>query len=220
MYGFACLVLVLSLTATVQTLLINNEATDQIATLAAVTQEPDEQGVAEGTGGDPAEQPVDSNTILNYQVANPEHPRYLRIPSLDVFARIKNTGLDSSGAVDAPWNIHDVSWFNQSARPGNPRGASLLLGHVSGWSGPGVFKEVNRLDAGMQFSIEKGSGEIIEYEVIRGEEIPLEQVDMAKILTTESQIEHDLKLMTCSGSYNTDTETFENRYVVYAKRMN
>lgn len=217
-YGLGVIVFVLAAAITVQSFLTNQQAQDQIATLGVNTTQ-DSQGVLEGTGNEPSESPVSNDALYSYQVRNPEDPRYLRIPAIDVEARIKNLGVTDQGAVDAPWNIHDAGWFNGSARPGSSRDASLLLGHVSGWTGPGVFKEVDRLEAGMLFEVEKGSGEVVQYEVVRSERIPLEQVDMGQILSVEDDLDHDLKLMTCAGAYNSETETFEDRFVVYAKRV-
>lgn len=213
-YGFGITMFLLAGGVSVQTLITNLQAKEQIGVLGAVST--DEQGVAEGTGSDPAEAPVSDQALANYRV-NPELPRYIRIPDIGVFARIKHTGVTSEGAVDAPANINDASWYNESARPGNKIGSSLLLGHVSGWSASGVFKKIDQLRAGQRFEIEKGSGEKLTYEVVRGERIPLEQVDMSKILATEVAGEHDIKLMTCSGRFDRETDQYAERYVVYAK---
>lgn len=215
-YGFGVFIFLFAGGVSVQTLITNHQAKEQIGVLGEQTQVADDQGVAEGTGSEPAEAEVSSQTVANYYVS-PELPRYLRIPELGVFARIKHTGVTADGAVDAPKNINDVSWFNQGAVPGNSIGSSLLLGHVSGWSAPGVFKKIDKMRAGMRFEVEKGSGEKLTYEVTRGEKIPIDQVDMSRILGTEVAGEHDLKLMTCSGKYNKETKQYEDRYVVFAK---
>jgi LPXTG-site transpeptidase (sortase) family protein len=214
---FAVFVFLFASAVSVQTLLTNMQTKDVLGAQAA-TQSVDSNGVSQGTGRDPSEEKVSEDAIINYQVA-PELPRYLRIPSIDVFARVKHTGIDADGAVDAPANIHDVSWYDKSAKPGNEIGSSLLLGHVQGWSGPGVFKNIDKLKAGDRFSVEKGSGETIEYEVVKGEQIPLTQINMAEILSALDPNSHDLKLMTCSGSYNAETESYDSRYVVYAKTV-
>jgi LPXTG-site transpeptidase (sortase) family protein len=215
-YTFGLTVFIFALGVSVHTLLTNNNAREQIEVLGEQTQMQDEQGVVEGTGSDPAEAEVSAMAIANYTV-NPELPRYLRIPDIGVFARIKHTGIDSDGAVDSPANIHDVSWFKKGAKPGSSTGSSLLLGHVSGWSTPGVFKNIHKLKVGSRFEVEKGSGEKIKYEVTKSEKILLADIDMAKILGTEFAGVHDLKLMTCSGKYNKETKSYEERFVVYAK---
>lgn len=214
-YGFGLVIFLFAGGVSVQTLLVNKSAKDQIGVLGDKTGTLDSQGVAEGTGSDPAESVVTAQAVANYKT-DPELPRVIRIPSLGVYARIKHTGTDN-GAVDAPKNINDASWYNESARPGNAIGSSLLLGHVSGWTTAGVFKKIDQLKPGDRFEVEKGSGEKLTYEVTRGERIPLDKVDMSKILGTEVAGEHDMKLMTCSGKYNKETKQFEERYVVYAK---
>lgn len=218
MYIMATAVFIFASTVSVQTLLTNKETKAQVEEVlgesANTTQ--DEQGVAEGTGSLPAEKEVTTNAISSYTVTNPEAPKYLRIPELGVFSRIKSLGIDE-GAVGAPRNINDVGWFNGSAKPGDSVGASLLLGHVSGWTSPGVFKHLGNLKPGARFEVEKGSGEKIQYEVVRSEDIALSEINMGNILGTENAGEHDLKLMTCSGKYNRETETYEERKVVYAK---
>lgn len=216
LYGLGMLVIVFSAIVSVQTFMTNKYAKQQVATLGVNS---DPQGVSEGTGSDPSEEPIPESVVSGYTVQNPEDPRYLRIPELKIFSRIKNLGVTSEGAVDAPKNIYDSGWYNGSARPGNSVGSSLILGHVSGWTGPGVFKNINKLKEGSRFEIEKGSGEKIYYEVTKAEQIPLAQVDMSKILATEVAGEHDLKLMTCSGKYNRETKEFEDRFVVYARQI-
>jgi hypothetical protein len=218
LYGFAALILVFSAFVSVQSFITNQQAKKQIATLGENSSR-DEQGVAEGTGSDPVEDKISESAIYAFQPPDPRDPRFIRIPELGVLARVKNLGITPDGAVDAPKNINDAGWYNGSARPGSSVGSSLLLGHVSGWTAPGIFKQINRLIPGSQFEVEKGNGEIIKYRVTKSEKIPLDQVDMAKILGTEVAGEHDIKLMTCSGRYNSQRETYEDRFVVYATQI-
>ena len=205
-----------ALTVSLQSVLTNRQAKEQLGVLGAQTQTPDEYGVQEGNGDEPAESEVPKAALAAYKVS-PELPRYIRIPALNVFARIKHTGVTKDGAIDAPANINDASWYNQSAKPGSEEGTSLLLGHVSGWTASGVFKKINQMKPGMRFEIEKGSGEKITYEVTRGESVPLDNVNMGVVLTPEERGEHDLKLMTCSGRFNRESDHYEERYIVYAK---
>jgi hypothetical protein len=218
LYGFASAILVFSAFVSVQSFITNNQAKEQIATLGENVSR-DEFGVSEGTGSEPSEEEVSQSAIANYRVADPRDPKYLRIPELGILARVKNLGVTSDGAVDAPKNIYDTGWYNGSARPGSSVGSSLIMGHVSGWTGPGIFKKIDRMVEGSQFEVEKGNGEIVRYRVTRTEKLPLDQVDMSKILSTEVAGKHDIKLMTCSGRYNSQTKTFEERFVVYAMQI-
>jgi len=219
-YVVAAIVFLFSSAVTVQTFTSNQQAKDQIQQVLgedSVQTSVDEQGVVEGTGDQPTEKAVPADAIANYRVSNPEEPRIIRIPSIGVYARIKSLGVTREGAVDAPRNLNDVGWYDGSARPGNSRGSSLLLGHVSGWTADGVFKKISKLAPGTMFEVEKGNGTKVKYQVTRSESIPLDSLDMGKILTPDVEGEHDLKLMTCSGKYNRSSEEYEERLVVYAK---
>jgi hypothetical protein len=218
LYGVGLAVFLFSLFVSMQSFMTNKQAQEQIATLGENTTK-DEQGVSEGTSEDPSEEPIPEHAIFAYKPANPEDPKIVRIAEIGVVARIKNLGVTPGGAVDTPKNIYDAGWYSGGARPGNPVGSSLILGHVSGWTGPGIFKNINKLHAGSRFEIEKGTGEKVYYEVTRTEQIPANQVDMSKILATEIAGEHDIKLMTCSGRYNAQTKSFDDRFVVYAKQV-
>lgn len=216
LYGFGVIVLVFSAFVSVQSFINNMQAKEQVATLGANSTK-DEQGVSEGTGDEPSEDEISQSAIYAYKPSNPEDPRYIRIPEIGVIARVKNLGTTPEGAVDAPKNINDAGWYNGSVRPGSARGSSLIVAHVSGWTAPGVFKNINKLAVGSVFEVEKGNGEKIKYSVKKKQQIPLDQVNMSEILGAEVAGQHDIKLMTCSGKYNKDTKTYEDRYVVYAK---
>ncbi len=218
-YASACAVFILAAVASIGTLRANRATQEQLQNVLGQSTSVfvrDEQGVEQGTGSQPAEAPVTDTALKAHAVASPQHPKYLRIPQLSVEARIKQLGTQD-GAVDAPWNIHDVGWYQESALPGSDVGASLLLGHVSGWTEDGVFKDLARLQPGDTFTVERGSGEVVTYSVVRAEHIPLAEVDMSQVLRTETAGEHDIKLMTCSGAYNSDLQTYEERTVVYAR---
>jgi LPXTG-site transpeptidase (sortase) family protein len=219
MYGVGSAVFLFSMLVSIQSFITNNKAQEQIATLGDSTSR-DEQGVSEGTSDEPSEEQISESAILAFRPSNPEDPRYLRIPDINVFSRIKALGVTAGGAVDTPKNIYDTGWYSGGSRPGNSVGSALILGHVSGWSGPGVFKNINKLSAGSKFEIEKGTGEKVYYEVTKTEQIPTTQVDMSKILATEVAGQHDIKLMTCSGRYNAQTKSFDDRFVVYGKQVN
>ncbi|HMT19032.1 MAG TPA: class F sortase [Candidatus Saccharibacteria bacterium] len=214
-YAVACLVFIFALSVSIQSFITNNQAKQKLGVLGTQTGT-DEYGVSQGTASNPAESAVSEQTIAAYQVA-PNLPRYVRIPALEVFARVKHSGLESSGAIDAPRNINDVNWYNESAKPGNEIGSSLLLGHVSGWTASGVFKHIDKLKSGDTIEIEKGSGEKLQYVVTYTESVPVSSLDMAKVLASDEPGVHDLKLMTCSGKYNHEKDEYEERFIVHAK---
>jgi len=198
-----------------QTFIVNSQASDQVTALNNSSINADEQGVPQGTGSEPAESKPNGSAFSAYQVAA-ESPRYIRIPSLGVESRIKQLGTTKEGAVDAPWNIHDTGWYDGTIKPGSKSGVSLLLGHVSGISGPGVFNNIKNLVEKDLIEVERGDGTILSYAVDTLVEVPVDSIDMAEVLYGIEPGEHSLRLMTCAGIYDKDTKQFSSRTIVYA----
>jgi LPXTG-site transpeptidase (sortase) family protein len=213
-FAFGSVVFILSAGMNIYSLSLNKQVKDQASKVAGTFVEADEQGVAQGTGSEPESEKPSDNAIFDY-IVSPDKPRYLRIPSQSVTARVKELGIASDGSVDAPWNVHDVGWYSGSITPGSKNGVSLLLGHVSGKIMPGVFKNIAQLPNGALVEVEKGNGQIHTYEVEKIEEYETKNIDMAKILYEVEQGKQSLRLITCAGAYDSDTGEYKSRTVVY-----
>lgn len=219
LYTFGVTVMLASLAVSIHTFMINQQAKDQVQALGESTYSTDKNGVQEGTGSDPAESPVSEDALLSYFPYKPQDPRYIRIPSIGVISRVKTLGVDESKKVDAPHNIHDAGWYNGSVRPGSGPGTSLLLGHVSGWTSPGVFKKIDSLQVDDKIIVENGEGRTFTYHVYKTEVKHVDEIDMNKVLATEKAGEHVIKLMTCAGNFDSNSEQYDSRTIVYAKQI-
>lgn len=203
----------------VQSYVADLELASQQDVLNAQTIETDDQGVPQGTGSNPAVEPPTESAFFSYRV-DAEKPRYLRIPKLSTYSRIKEANMLSGTNVDAPWNVHDANWYKDSVLPGSKQGVSLLVGHVSGNSIPGIFKNISSLVPGENIEIERGDGLVVKYKVETVEEYPLDSVDTTKIVSEVPAETHNLILMTSSGDYSEQTESFATQTVVYATPIN
>ncbi len=215
-YAFGALVFLAAILLTIQSLILNKQTKDQIAVLGSQSTSTDSEGVAQGSGSEPAEEKPSSRAMFEYSVA-PDEPRYLRIQSNSTFARVKQLGNLPDGAIDAPWNSHDVGWYNGSIKPGSKAGVSLFLGHAFGYTAPGVFKDINNMEPGDSVEVEKGDGTIVSYVVDKVVEYPLESIDMREILYASEKGTRNLRLMTCSGIFDPISHSYQSRTVVYAK---
>jgi sortase A len=156
------------------------------------------------------------NAVSNYQVS-PDMPRYLKIDKLSLFARIKRVGVDAQNAIEAPKNVYDAGWYDGSAKPGEP-GAVFIDGHVSGPTRGGIFVNLKKLKNGDSVKVEMGNGTKYTYRVVATERVPKDQVDMAKALRPYEQGKQGLNIMTCAGTYDKNSETYDFRYIVYTVR--
>ncbi len=208
--------LIITVFATLQLLVFNEQAIDQIAALGVTT---DAQGVSVGTGNEPSEELISNNAIAKYNVDNLEDPRYIRLPDIGIIARVKKLDFESIGTIDAPGNINDVGWHSGSARPGSEYGSSLIIGHVSGTNSPGVFSIAKELNPGSIVEIEKGNGKKIKFMVKQSRNVSLSELDLSEILTPDNPNEAELNLMTISNNFNRDVDKNDERLIIQAIKI-
>jgi len=198
----------------IDTLLTNNRVkadTSKQPTQQAATGElvKAEEGTDEAK---PAE-----NALTNYSVA-PSLPRALYINSIGVASRIIPMSVNTDGSIQAPRNIFDAGWYNASVKPGEP-GAVFIDGHASGATRAGLFAYLDKLKVGDQLQIEKGDGSKLNYKVVHAEVTKLDEVDMKKVLTPYEGVSRGLNLMTCTGEWVDDKQTYDHRVIVWAEQV-
>jgi hypothetical protein len=218
-YGVGLSVFVATMAVSAQVFLANHQDINQADVLSAQTASVDKQGVQQGTESNPAEDIPGDSAFFAYNVASAK-PRYLRVPSIGAFSRVKEVGQSTNGSVGAPSNVHDVSWYSGSVLPGSESGISLLIGHESGGTVPGVFKSVRKLAAGSIVEIETGRGDVLSYEVEQVKNFPMETFDIADILREAPTNTHSLRLVTSAREYSQNSESDNLRTVVYANPVN
>lgn len=168
-----------------------------------------------GEGEDENEILID--TINSYAVA-PELPRILSIDKLDLRARILPMSLNTDGAIQAPININDSGWYTGSSKPGEA-GAMFIDAHASGATRMGLFAYLDTLVQGDIVTVEKGDGTSVSYRVVHVEEKPMDDIDMAEVLKPYGGSGEGLNLMTCTGAWLKDKQTYDKRVIVYTKRV-
>jgi sortase (surface protein transpeptidase) len=152
-----------------------------------------------------------SEADIQIHVVPAETPRVLRIPSLQIAARVKQVGTTLSNEPIAPKNIADVGWYEGSSKPGS-EGAVLLNGHLAGPSKDGVFKNIQSLKPGDEITLERGDGKVFIYNVSRIQEYSGGQIDMNAAINSINPTKKGLNLVTTLNKYSGT----EKRVIVFA----
>lgn len=206
-------VIVLAVTAYIS---IDTWFTNQKAQAIAGTNVPAASSAAhtkEAEGKD--ESDVAPETLADY-VVSPEYPRALYIDKLGVAARVLPMSINTDGSVQSPLNIFDSGWYTGSVKPGEI-GAAFIDGHASGATRQGLFGSLDTLVVGDTIKVEKGDGKTLTFKVTHLETIPLEGLDMRKVLLPHGNSLRALNLMTCTGEWLEDKQTFDHRVIVYTE---
>lgn len=211
-YVMAGLVFVFGLGVSIQGMLVNHQAEEQVQVLSASTASAEKSTEEEPVV--PAEEKPQTATVQKYTVA-PDLPRFISIPAIGASGRVLQVGVNRNNALGVPSNVHDAAWYRGSNRPGEA-GAMLIDGHVSGPSQKGIFYNLKKLKAGDTIEIERGDGQKFTFAVRHLETVPVANVDMAKLLVPYEPGKSGLNLITCGGKFDPKTSQFSDRVLVYA----
>lgn len=158
---------------------------------------------------------ISQQDMLAYTVPS-DQPRYIRIPSINVNARVMSVGVNSRGNIDTPANLNDTAWYDGSAKPGQ-EGQVFVDGHTSFSSAIyAAFNDLPKLQQGDLITIERGDGQQINYHVTEVKTVDADKVDMGEALNPPEGAKRGLTLMTCTGTFNYRTQTADKRLIVYA----
>lgn len=164
----------------------------------------------------PSTKPPESSAFDSYKVA-PDAPRYIFISKIAVRAMVRSLGLTKDNHLDAPANIHDAGWFNQSSKPGE-KGATVIDGHMGWRSNPGIFYKLKELKADDMLTIERGDGKVLTYKVVQTQSYDVNQVDMAAALAPINPSKPGLNLITCDGKLVNNNE-YDKRLVIFTEQL-
>jgi sortase (surface protein transpeptidase) len=194
-------------------LMANKDVKVQAKTLAAQVEEVRETGNTDNVVDVPDEESPPPD--IDAYATKPTYPKIISIPSIESRGRVTPLGLKSSGQMESPYNIYDAGWYDKSSTPGSA-GATLIDGHVSGPSKPGIFKNLEKLAAGAKIEIERGDGKKYSYTVIKVETVDVDKVNMAKLLVPITAGSRGLNLITCGGHFDASSNKYLQRTIVYA----
>lgn len=158
------------------------------------------------------QQPAPAENPINGLKRSGIQPTSLKIPAIDLEAQVQHLGITENGEMAVPDNIEDVSWFSPGYEPGE-NGRAVIAGHVDGVDGPAIFWDLSKLQLGDEVVVQD-KDRTLTFKVHTMESVPLDLADVSRVFGYTSSPE--LVLITCSGTYDFDRGTREERLIVYA----
>jgi hypothetical protein len=144
-------------------------------------------------------------------------PVSLTIPLIGVKTNLITLGLAAGGAMQVPPPTSTVAgWFTGSPRPGAV-GSSIIVGHVDGKHGPGIFFRLPELQKGDDVFIERSDGTTAEFRVTEVQEYPKDHFPTDTVYGPTPDAE--LRLITCGGTFDSVTGHYLSNIIVYASQI-
>ncbi len=141
-------------------------------------------------------------------------PTHLKISSVGIDVPIIPVGRDSSGGIQMPplfdWK---TGWYKYSPTPGQI-GPAIIVGHVDTYKGISVFWRLRDVKRGDIIDISRADGKTVKFKVTA-----LKQFSQADFPTQKvyGNLKYPgLRLITCGGAFDKQTESYTQNTVVYA----
>lgn len=142
-------------------------------------------------------------------------PTRVVVPSLSVDSNLMDLGTNPDGSLAVPplSRPMQAAWWNGSPTPGE-LGPAVIIGHVNGNGKPGVFLNLNKLQAGQPVEVTRADGQIATFTVSHVDTVPKDNFPAQEVYgdTPDSQ----LRLITCGGALDRAAHSYESNIVVYA----
>ena len=143
-------------------------------------------------------------------------PKSINMRSINTKGYIQQVGIDQDDNIAVPSNVRMAGWYINSSKPGEV-GLSIITGHRDGVMKKGIFRYLGDLKEGDRFEVEYGDGSLRYFKVIDVKEVSLDEAFDLMYEKRES-IESQLNLITCSGTYNKEDQSYDQRTIVISEK--
>ena len=143
-------------------------------------------------------------------------PVAVSVPALGLDEQLVDLGVAGDGTAEVPTDFDRVGWFTGGGRPG-ARGPTVLMGHVDSTEGPAVFFALRDLVAGDVVEVTVADGSTARYAVSGTSQVPKGEFPTAAVFgATATDV---LRLITCTGAFDSGARSYTDNLVVTAERV-
>ncbi len=143
-------------------------------------------------------------------------PVSLTIPLIGVRTNLMTLGLAANGELQVPLSISVAGWYTGSPRPGSI-GSAIIVGHIDGPSGRGVFFRLDTLTRGDKIYVKRADGTLTEFRVTSVQSYLKDHFPTEDVYGPVPDPE--LRLITCGGAFDTAAGHYLSNIVVYATEV-
>jgi LPXTG-site transpeptidase (sortase) family protein len=154
--------------------------------------------------------------VARSQDANVPLPVALTIPAIGVQTSLVHLGLTAAGALQVPPSTAVAGWYTGSPRPG-AIGSSVIAGHIDSYTGPGVFFHLSQLRPGDRVYVRRADGTLAAFRVTAVQSYAKNQFPTQAVYGPTPDAE--LRLITCGGTFDSQTGSYLSNTVVYAVQI-
>lgn len=142
-------------------------------------------------------------------------PIHLTLASQQIDVDLKPVGLAPDGSIEVPAVTEWVAgWYKYSPTPGE-LGPAVIVGHVDSYEGPSVFWRLRNVQAGEIVEITRTDGSVARFKITQLAEYDQNNFPTEAVYGNTDTAQ--LRLITCSGTFDSATQHYTQNTVVYAE---
>lgn len=142
-------------------------------------------------------------------------PIRLEIPKIALDTTfVPPLGLNADQTVSVPDSYEEVGWYKNGASPGEI-GSAVILGHVDSYEGPAIFYDLRKVKEGDEVMVTREDGTTATFTVYKTETVSQDNFPTEKVYLPAEGAE--LRLVTCTGTYNRGTLRYSHNFIAYAR---
>jgi hypothetical protein len=139
-------------------------------------------------------------------------PVALKIPAIGVSVLVSQLGLNPDQSVQVPTDFQIPGWYRLGPSPGQI-GSAVILGHVDSYQGPAIFFNLRQLTVGDEVDVTLADGVVADFAVTSVAMYLKDQFPAQQVYGSHSY--SGLQLVTCGGSFDSETGHYLSNIVVY-----
>ncbi|MCM0620593.1 class F sortase [Nocardioides bruguierae] len=140
-------------------------------------------------------------------------PVRVEVPALGIDVAVGRLGLRDDGVLEAPPRWQRAGWYAGGPRPGET-GPAVIAGHVDSPTGPAAFTGLSAIAPGDRVVVTDAAGTRHVFVVTRLADSPKDSFPTRAVYGPTP--DEELRLITCSGDYDSDAGGYQDNLVVYA----
>jgi len=139
-------------------------------------------------------------------------PVHLQIAAIGVDSGLMDLGLRKDGTMEVPPAGFPAGWYTESPTPGEI-GPAIIAGHID-WKGPAVFYHLRNLKRGDKITVTRKDGSKPVFRVTQVAQYAKDQFPTKLVYGNIDRA--GLRLITCGGSFNSQSGHYEDNIVAFA----
>jgi LPXTG-site transpeptidase (sortase) family protein len=142
-------------------------------------------------------------------------PVAIDIPKIGAKSSLIELGLKPDRSLEVPSVEHpeQAGWYRDGAAPGEV-GPAVIAGHVDGHGEEGVFYRLDDLKPGDVINVQREDGRTARFAVQRTVQVP--KTNFPKEAVYGATPDPQLRLITCGGSFDSNTHHYRDNVIVFA----